>query len=80
MIWEQQMGLGESDTRAKLIAPALHSCGWTEDLIRREETPGPFNLRKASKEGEIYVIPGELKFINKVLEENKISIFDMKPT
>ncbi|MGB7295319.1 MAG: DEAD/DEAH box helicase family protein [Candidatus Aminicenantales bacterium] len=32
------MILGESDTRAKLIDPALHACGWTEDLIRREET------------------------------------------
>jgi type I restriction enzyme R subunit len=30
--------LSEADTRAKLIDPALHSCGWTEDLIRREET------------------------------------------
>lgn len=34
------MSLNESDTRAKLIDPALHSCGWTEDLIRREETAG----------------------------------------
>jgi type I restriction enzyme R subunit len=32
------MSLSESDTRAKLIDPALHNCGWTEDLIRREET------------------------------------------
>jgi hypothetical protein len=24
-----------SDTRAKLIDPAIHACGWTEDLIRR---------------------------------------------
>jgi type I site-specific restriction endonuclease len=32
------MSLGESDTRAKLIDSAIHSCGWTEDLIRREET------------------------------------------
>ena len=32
------MGLGEADTRAKLIDPALHARGWTEDLIRREET------------------------------------------
>ena len=32
------MGLGEADTRAKLIHPALHARGWTEDLIRREET------------------------------------------
>ncbi|MFH1703031.1 MAG: hypothetical protein ABIB41_06330 [Nitrospirota bacterium] len=30
--------LTESDTRAKLIDPALHQKGWTEDLIRREET------------------------------------------
>jgi type I restriction enzyme R subunit len=30
--------LSESDTRAKLIDPALHMRGWTEDLIRREET------------------------------------------
>src|SRR3970282_816824 len=32
------MGLSEADTRAKLIDPALHARGWTEDLIRREET------------------------------------------
>lgn len=32
------MHLGEADTRAKLIDPALHRRGWTEDLIRREET------------------------------------------
>lgn len=31
------MGLGEADTRAKLIDPAIHARGWTEDLIRREE-------------------------------------------
>ncbi|MBI3014689.1 MAG: DEAD/DEAH box helicase family protein [Candidatus Tectomicrobia bacterium] len=38
------MGLGESDTRAKLIDPALHACGWTEDLIRREETAGGIEI------------------------------------
>ncbi|MBN1254552.1 MAG: DEAD/DEAH box helicase family protein [Deltaproteobacteria bacterium] len=32
------MALTEADTRAKLIDPALHRRGWTEDLIRREET------------------------------------------
>ena len=32
------MSLSEADTRAKLIDPALHRRGWTEDLIRREET------------------------------------------
>ncbi|OGH62072.1 MAG: hypothetical protein A3G34_13680 [Candidatus Lindowbacteria bacterium RIFCSPLOWO2_12_FULL_62_27] len=34
------MSLNESDTRAKLIDPAIHKRGWTEDLIRREETAG----------------------------------------
>ena len=34
------MSLGEADTRAKLIDPALHERGWAEDLIRREETAG----------------------------------------
>jgi len=32
------MLLSEADTKAKLIDPVLHSRGWTEDLIRREET------------------------------------------
>lgn len=32
------MGLGEADTRAKLIDPAIHARGWTVDFIRREET------------------------------------------
>jgi type I restriction enzyme R subunit len=34
----------ESDTRAKLIDPALHARGWTEDLIKREETAGAVEL------------------------------------
>ena len=38
------MGYGESDTRAKLIDPAIHTCGWTEDLIRREETAGAIEI------------------------------------
>ena len=35
------MRLNESDTRAKLIDPALHARSWLEDWIRREQTPGP---------------------------------------
>ena len=27
-----EMPLNEADTRAKLIDPAIHKCGWTEDL------------------------------------------------
>ncbi|MBI3249671.1 MAG: DEAD/DEAH box helicase family protein [Deltaproteobacteria bacterium] len=38
------MGLNESDTRAKLIDPVLHSRNWTEDLIRREETAGTIQI------------------------------------
>jgi type I restriction enzyme R subunit len=36
--------LSEADTRAKLIDPALHARGWTEDLIRREETAGAVEI------------------------------------
>ncbi len=38
------MYLNESDTRAKLIDPALHKKGWTEDFIRREETAGTVEI------------------------------------
>ncbi|MDA8085886.1 MAG: DEAD/DEAH box helicase family protein [Nitrospiraceae bacterium] len=38
------MALTESDTRAKLIDPAIHARGWTEDLIRREETAGSIEI------------------------------------
>lgn len=38
------MGLGEADTGAKLIDPAIHARGWTEDLIRREETAGAIEI------------------------------------
>jgi len=38
------MALGEADTRAKLIDPAIYARGWTEDLIRREETAGGIDL------------------------------------
>lgn len=34
------MALSEADTRAKLIDPAIHACGWLEDLICRETTLG----------------------------------------
>jgi type I restriction enzyme R subunit len=38
------MPLNEADTRAKLIDPALYACGWTEDLIRREESAGAIEI------------------------------------
>ena len=46
--------LSESDTRAKLIDPAMHARGWTEDLIRREETAGAIEIinGKARKQAQ----------------------------
>ena len=38
------VSLSEADTRAKLIDPALHARGWTENLIRREETAGEIQI------------------------------------
>ena len=36
--------LNEADTRAKLIDPAIHRRGWTEEHIRREETAGGIEI------------------------------------
>lgn len=38
------MGLNEADTRAKLIDPKLHTRGWIEDYIKREETAGSIEI------------------------------------
>jgi type I restriction enzyme R subunit len=38
------MPLGEADTRAKLIDPALYARQWTEAHIRREETAGTVEI------------------------------------
>lgn len=40
----ERLPYGEADTRAKLIDPALHERGWTEDHIRREETAGGIEI------------------------------------
>jgi type I restriction enzyme R subunit len=55
------MSLGEADTRAKLIDPSIHSRGWTEDLIRREEMAGAIEVvdgkpRKRAKGRVDYVL------------------------
>jgi len=38
------VGLSHADAHAKLIDPAIHARGWTEDLIRREETAGAIEI------------------------------------
>lgn len=39
-----EMDMSEADTRAKLIDPTIHKRGWTEDMIRREETAGSIEI------------------------------------
>jgi type I restriction enzyme, R subunit len=36
--------LNEADTRAKLLDPAIHARGWTEDLIKREQSARPIEI------------------------------------
>ena len=38
------MSYNEADTRAKLVDPALHSVGWTEDFIKREQSAGSIEI------------------------------------
>src|SRR5579875_2100116 len=38
------MALNEADTRAKLIDPAIHGRGWTEELVKREVTAGGIDI------------------------------------
>lgn len=59
--------LNESDTRSKLIDPAIHARGWTEDLIRREETAGAIqmvngNARKQPKGRVDYTLRVKVSF------------------
>ena len=55
------MPLSESDTRAKYIYKAIYERGWTEDMIRREETAGAIEIidgkpRKQSRGRVDYVL------------------------
>ena len=38
------MTYNEADTRAKLIEPAIYRRGWSEELIRREQTAGTVEI------------------------------------
>jgi hypothetical protein len=40
----ERVPLSEADTRAKLIDPAIHQCGWSEDMICRETTLGAVEI------------------------------------
>ena len=70
------MALNESDTRAKLIDPAIHAGGWTEDLIRREETAGAIEIEegraKRRARGRVdYVRDRQLVACGWVIRDNK---------
>jgi type I restriction enzyme R subunit len=63
--------LNEAETRAKLIDPALHARGWTEDLIKREETAGAVKFLRANraavrKAAWIITVPLAFGFLRKV--------------
>jgi type I restriction enzyme, R subunit len=50
------MALDEAATRIHLIDPALRNRGWTEDLIRRERTPGGVDIvdgRPVKRKGRV---------------------------
>jgi type I restriction enzyme R subunit len=38
------MNANEADARASLVDPAIYKRGWTDELIRREETPGAIDI------------------------------------
>lgn len=73
------MGLNEADTRAKLIDPALHRLGWTDDLIRRETTAGTIEIingkpkRKKGRTDYLLCLP-----VKKMENPLSISILEAK--
>ncbi len=47
------MPLSEADTRAKLIDPAIHARGWTEEFICREQTLGTDPINVNARPGRV---------------------------
>jgi len=43
-MYHPRMPFNEADTRAKLIDPAIHTRGWTEDHIKREVSEGSIEI------------------------------------
>ncbi|MBI3319223.1 MAG: DEAD/DEAH box helicase family protein [Candidatus Omnitrophica bacterium] len=76
-----RMPFGEADTRAKLIDPAIHKRGWTEDLIRREETAGAIEIidgrpRKRARGRTDYVLRVR---INPDTQPIAVGVLEAKP-
>ena len=78
------MPLSEADARAKLIDPAIHARGWSEDLICRETTLGQVEIiggketREASnKADDIENAVYDLKAVN---PNRKVDVDRRTPT
>ena len=72
------MSLNEADTRAKLIDSAIHKCGWTEDLIRREETAGTVEIINGKARVVVFVDGNFWHGYRFTSWENKMSDFCKK--
>jgi type I restriction enzyme, R subunit len=75
------MTLSEADTRSKLIDPAIHARGWTEDLIRREETAGSIEIvggkaRKQAKGRTDYTLRVK---VNNETQPVAVALIEAKP-
>ena len=76
------MPLNESDTRSKLIDPALYARGWREDHIKREETAGAVEIvegqaRKRSQ-GCVVLIPERISPLFDVVLILRAKLCNMK--
>jgi type I restriction enzyme R subunit len=49
MTYPDGIPYSETDTRTKLINPALYDAGWTEDHIQRERSPGTILVDAAGR-------------------------------
>ena len=71
------MPLNEADTRAKLIDPALHSSGWTEDSIRREVTAGAIEIEE--KDYDLKAVnPNRVEVVDTRTPEELLDIIEQK--
>jgi type I site-specific restriction endonuclease len=75
------MPMSEADTRAKLIDPALHARGWTEEHIKREEAAGAVEVvggkgRRRAKSRTDYTLPVK---VNSETQPVAVAVIEAKP-
>jgi hypothetical protein len=74
------MSYNEAETRAYLVDPAIHRRGWTEELVRLEETAGAIevvtgNARRRSRGRVDYTL--RIKGISSSRASSRVSIPSM---